>query len=142
MRLTMARIKTMVNIPAAETAAAVSSPDITLATERLARIRVTTNIRTAPRGVLMASMMDPVPFPKLDHLLRNGRRARYFWFPPEASHMVDVRDLIDPGRFLNDQVPGGQVLVADPAARRLPVLVTQGVDIGVFKPKDRYSTPY
>lgn len=57
----------MVNMPAAETAAAVSSPDITLATERLARIKVTTNIRTAPRGVLIASTMDPVPFPKLDY---------------------------------------------------------------------------
>jgi len=48
-------------IPAAETAAAVNSPLMADAIERPARINVTTNIRTAPSGVLMTETIDPAP---------------------------------------------------------------------------------
>jgi hypothetical protein len=65
-RFIMARIKTIVNMPAAEIAAAVRSPEMDDATERPARIRVTTSIRTAPNGVLITDTMLPVaaPLPK------------------------------------------------------------------------------
>jgi len=63
-RLTMANIRTIVNMPAALIAAAVKSPDMPDATVRPANISVTTNIRTAPSGVLIMSTMLDVPFPK------------------------------------------------------------------------------
>jgi len=53
-----------VNMPAALIAAAVRSPDMPDATVRPANMRVTTNIRTAPSGVLITSMILDVPFPK------------------------------------------------------------------------------
>ena len=48
----------MTTRPAAETAAAVKSPDIDAATVRVARMRVMTSINTAARGVLIADVMD------------------------------------------------------------------------------------
>lgn len=57
----MARIKTIVNMPAAEIAAVVNSPEIAEATDREARIRVTTSMSTAPRGVLINSTILDVP---------------------------------------------------------------------------------
>jgi hypothetical protein len=51
-------------MPAALIAAAVRSPDMPDATVRPANMRVTTNIRTAPSGVLITSMILDVPFPK------------------------------------------------------------------------------
>ena len=60
----MAKIRTIVNMPAALTAAAVRFPEMPDATERPAKMRVTTNMMTAPSGVFMISTMEFVPFPK------------------------------------------------------------------------------
>lgn len=53
-------MKTMTNSPAAETAAAVRAPEIAATTVNPARMIVTTSIKTAPRGVLTTSVIDPL----------------------------------------------------------------------------------